>query len=176
VVPLRFGTIYLDRTRVEEMLGEQETQLKTILDRLDGREEWGVNVYSDRKVLLDNITKVSSRLREMVSEAATASAGQSYLMQKKIEALRVDEAKVELARSTDEIQDRLRKESEESTRLRILKVETTEHGELKAKFAFLVVKSNFSKFRAAAEELAGKFEQAGIRIELTGPWPAYNFA
>jgi hypothetical protein len=176
VVPLRFGTIYLDKARVEEMLTSQQPQLETILDRLDGCEEWGVNVYSDRKVLLDNIANVSPRLRQMADEAVKTTAGQSYLMKKKIEALKADEAKVEVARATEEIENRLREESRDATRLRILKVETTEHGELKAKFAFLVVTSNFDGFRDAAEELAKDFQPAGIRIELTGPWPAYNFA
>src|SRR4029079_19545628 len=46
VVPLRFGTIYLNKDRVEQMLTAQELHLKTILGRLEGSEEWGVNVYS----------------------------------------------------------------------------------------------------------------------------------
>ena len=60
-------------------------------------------------------------------------------------------------------------------RLRVLKVEATEHGELRAKFAFLVEKSEFLKFRDAAERLAQEHQTAGVRLELTGPWPAYNF-
>jgi hypothetical protein len=176
VVPLRFGTIYVDRSGIEEMLDEKQSQLSAILVRLEGREEWGVNVFCDRSVLLANITNVSPKLREMVDEANKASAGQSYLLQKKIEALKADEAKVEIARAAAQIETRLSNESEAATRLRILKVETTEHGELKAKFAFLVLKSRFENFRNGAEELARELDQAGIRIELTGPWPAYNFA
>jgi len=38
------------------------------------------------------------------------------------------------------------------------------------------LKAEFESFRNAAEELAQTMEQSGIRIELTGPWPAYNFA
>jgi len=51
----------------------------------------------------------------------------------------------------------------------------TEHGELKAKFAFLVRRSGFEEFRGAAERLAQENQNAGVRIELTGPWPVYNF-
>ena len=60
--------------------------------------------------------------------------------------------------------------------MRVLKVEATESGELKAKFAFLVQRSKFDRFRAKAERVAVDFNDAGIRLELTGPWPAYNFA
>jgi hypothetical protein len=176
VVPLRFGTIYLDRSGIEQMLGENEKKLSEIVERLRGRVEWGVNVYCDRQTLMDNITNLSPRLRQMREEAKEASPGQAYLIQKRIETQRADEAKVEIARAVDYIEKALSQHSDGSTKLRILKVETTEHGELKAKFAFLVLKAEFESFRNAAEDLAQQMEQTGIRIELTGPWPAYNFA
>ena len=168
VVPLRFGTIYLNRSGVERMLSDKQEQLTTAIQRLKDREEWGVNMFCDRATLLDNITNVSPRLREMAEAARSVPPGQSYLLQKKIEALRIDETKAELTRAADEIDG--------SVKLRILKVETTEHGELKAKFAFLVPRLRFENFRNAAEHLAQRMESSGIRLELTGPWPAYNFA
>lgn len=176
VVPLRFGTIYLDRSGIENMLREKGTDLTAIIQRLKDREEWGINVYCDRAVLLEKIAEVSPRLREMAESAKQASPGQSYLMQKKIEALRVDEVRAEIERCANEIEEKLKIESDGATKLRVLKVETTEYGELKAKFAFLVDRQNFDSFQEAAEELAQEMQAKGIRIELTGPWPPYNFA
>jgi hypothetical protein len=123
-----------------------------------------------------SITSVSPRLRELVHQAEAASPGQAYLMQKKIEALRVDETRVALNRIIDEIEKSLREQAEDAKSLRILKVEATEHGELKAKFAFLVKRAEFEEFRAAAERMAQEYVSAGVRLELTGPWPAYNFS
>jgi len=175
VVPLRFGTIYLDRAGIERMLVEKSRELKQIIERLRGREEWGVNVYADRSTLLASITEVSPRLRELARQAEAASPGQSYLMQKKIDALRVDEARVALNRIIEQTEQTLTAQAEDSKRLRILKVESTEHGELKGKFAFLVKRSEFEDFRNAAERAAQENQSAGVRLELTGPWPAYNF-
>src|SRR5678816_1953541 len=56
VIPLRFGTIYLERNGVEEMLTEKSGELESIINQLRGREEWGVNVFVDRAVLLSSIT------------------------------------------------------------------------------------------------------------------------
>ncbi len=176
VVPLRFGTIYLERARVERMLAEKGRELAQIIERLRGREEWGVNVYSDRAKLMASLTSVSPRLRELAQQAEAASPGQSYLMQKKIDALRVDEARLALNRIIDDVEKALGEQADDAKRLRILKVEATEHGELKAKFAFLVKRAEFEEFRAAAERLAEEHLSAGIRLELTGPWPAYNFS
>lgn len=174
-IPLRFGTIYLERDGIEQLLTENGRDLELIIEQLRGREEWGVNVYSDRAVLLASITQVSPVLRELAERAAEASPGQSYLMQKKIDALRVDEARAAVNRIIDQIEEQLKTQSDDGVRLRILKVETTEHGELKAKFAFLVKRSGFEEFRDAAERLAQEHQAAGIRLELTGPWPVYNF-
>jgi len=176
LAPLRFGTIYLERAGIERMLSEQGRELAQIIERLRGREEWGVNVYSERAKLIASITSVSPRLREMVQQAAAASPGQSYLMQKKIDAMRVDEARIALNRIIDEVDEQLSEQADDAKRLRILKVEATEHGELKGKFAFLVKRSEFEEFRGAAERLAEEHLAAGVRLELTGPWPAYNFA
>ena len=175
VVPLRFGTIYLERAGVEKMLAEKGRELTGVIERLRGREEWGVNVYADRASLLESITSLRPRLRELVEQAEAASPGQSYLMQKKIEALRVDEARVTLNGIIDQIEKTLSEQAEDAKRLRILKVEATEHGELKGKFAFLVKRAEFEEFRTAAERVAEENLSAGVRLELTGPWPAYNF-
>lgn len=174
-IPLRFGTIYLEREGIEQMLAEKNRELGLIIEQLRGREEWGVNVYSDRAILLSSITSVSPVLRELVERAEKASPGQSYLMQKKIDTLKVDEARAAVNRIVDQIEEKLKEQSDDGLRLRILKVETTEHGELKAKFAFLVKRSGFEEFRDAAERLAQEHQAAGIRLELTGPWPVYNF-
>ena len=176
VVPLRFGTIYLERIGIERMLLEKRKELGEIIERLRDREEWGVNVHCDRALWLAGVTSVSPRLRDLAKRAEQATPGQSYLMQKKIETLRADEARAEIIRVVDEIENTLRANSDEAKRLRVLKVETTEYGELKAKFAFLIQRSAFETFRESAENLARKNEELGVRLELTGPWPAYNFA
>lgn len=175
VVPLRFGTIYLERKSIEQMLAEKARELKEIIGHLRGREEWGVNVYCDRAVLMSSITSVSPVLRELAERAQQAQPGQSYLMQKKIDALKVDEVRAAVNRVIDQIEAKLREQSDDARRLRILKVETTEHGELKGKFAFLVKRAEFEEFRATAEQLAEENQAAGVRLELTGPWPVYNF-
>jgi hypothetical protein len=174
-IALRFGTIYLERGGVEQMLTDKSRELESIIEQLRGREEWGVNVYYDRAVLLNSITSVSPVLRDLVQKAEQAPPGQSYLMQKKIEALKTDEARTTVNRIVDQIEQTLKTQTDDSKRLRILKVETTEHGELKAKFAFLVKRAAFEEFRDAAERLAQEHQPAGIRLELTGPWPVYNF-
>lgn len=175
VVPLRFGTIFFERAGIVGMLSDQGEELREIIERLRGREEWAVNVICDQSTLMSSITSVSPVLRDLTERAAQASPGQAYLMQKKIDTLRVDEARAALNRIIDEVEQTLAAHSDDSKRLRMLKVETTEYGEMKAKFAFLVKKSEFDQFNDAAERLAREHQSAGVGLEFGGPWPAYNF-
>jgi Gas vesicle synthesis protein GvpL/GvpF len=176
VVPLRFGTLYLARANVERMLAEQSAELRAIVARLRGHEEWGVNLYGDRTRLLEKIVELSPRLRELREQAERATPGQAYLLQKKIETMRTDEARAKSRRVAGEIERMLRAVCVAAVRLRVLKDEAAEHGDTLAKFAFLVERARFAEFRAAAERLADEHAAAGFKIELTGPWPAYNFA
>lgn len=175
VVPLRFGVIYLDRAGVEKMLAERVAELRAAILRLDGREEWGVNIFCDRKALMDSIASISPRLRELNEQADRSAPGQAYLVRKKMDSMRKDEARAEVKRAVERIEQELEKQSEGSARLRLLKDEAGEHGELVGKLAFLVERKSFDEFRRAAEQLAGEYSDAGFRLELTGPWPAYNF-
>ena len=176
VVPLRFATIYLGRESVERMLAERAAQFREVLARLGGREEWGLNVFVERARLREEVTRVSARLRELDGRASAATPGQAYLLRKKIEGLRDEEARAETRRVAREVEETLAAACDGSVRLRVLKDEATEQGELAARLAFLVRREGFEAFRAAAEGLAARYTPLGFRFELTGPWPAYNFA
>ncbi|HEX5706836.1 MAG TPA: GvpL/GvpF family gas vesicle protein [Pyrinomonadaceae bacterium] len=177
IVPLRFGTIYLTRARVRKMLEENGEALRTVVERLRGREEWGVNVHADRAVLKEKIVEASERLREMSRQAEAAAPGQAYLLRKKIETLRADESRAEMKRVALEVESELGAAAEGSARLRVFKDESSEGGDaVAAKLAFLVARERFEEFRATAERIAARNARHGFRFELTGPWPAYNFA
>ncbi|HXG91486.1 MAG TPA: GvpL/GvpF family gas vesicle protein [Blastocatellia bacterium] len=176
VIPLRFATIYLSRERVRQRLAEKCDELHRIIERLEGREEWGVNVYRNRAKLMEAIATLSPRLRELGEQAAAASPGQSYLLKKKIEAMKADEARAETGRVVAEIERELGRASDGAARLTVMKGEASEAGETVAKLAFLVERARFDQFRDAAETLAEKHADSGFMLEMTGPWPAYNFA
>jgi hypothetical protein len=176
VAPLRFGSIYLRREGVAAMLEERAAQLRGVLARLEGREEWGVNVYVERARLREEAPRLSARLRELVARAEGSTPGQAYLLRKKIESLRDEEARAETRRVAQEVEARLAGASDGAVRLRVLKDEAAEQGELAARLAFLVRREGFERFRDEAERLAAEHTPHGFRFELTGPWPAYNFA
>jgi hypothetical protein len=175
IIPLRFATIYLSRERIEEMISERREELTSIIERLAGRDEWAVNVCRDTAALMEAIVAISPRLAEMAGRAEKTSPGQAFLLRKQIEALKIDEARAETKRVIEAIERRLAALSDGASRLRVMKDEMSDQGEVVAKLVFLVLRERFIEFQRTAEELARE-NRKGFRLEMTGPWPAYNFS
>lgn len=176
VVPLRFATIYLSRESVGRMLAEREVQLRTHIELVRGREEWGLNIYVDRKRLREEVVKVSPRLRELSEQADALSPGRAYMLRKQIDSLRDTEAA--------EVRKRVKSEASLITRSQgfvgvgskpLRANEKAEHGEVVARIVFLLDRRRRKALHTRAEKLAAEYAPLGFKMELVGPWPAYYF-
>jgi hypothetical protein len=173
VVPLRFSTIYLSRESAERMLAERDVQLRHFLDLVRGREEWGLNIYVDRKHLREEVVKVSPRLRELSEQADALSPGRAYMLRKQIDSLRDAEAAEVRRRVKHEAWGIARFSGAVNKPLRAS--EKTEHGEVVARVVFLLDRSRRKSLHEGAEKLAAEYAPLGFKMELVGPWPAYYF-
>ena len=164
VVPLRICTIYRDEAHGAAMLDERAGELRTALDRLDGKAEWGVKAIADPE-------RLARRADEAEIEAMPAGA--AYLARKKLAARARDETDRLIADTVREAHARLCEWAAASVVLRAQNRELSGHsGEMVFNAAYLVDEERALRFGAAVEELGSD----GIAFELTGPWPPYNFA
>src|SRR5436305_1866120 len=89
VVPMRLCTIYRTEDSVREMLAREGDFLADALTRLAGRTEWGVKIFlnaADARPARD-----SSGARELADQLTEAGPGESYMLSKRLEALRAVE-------------------------------------------------------------------------------------
>jgi hypothetical protein len=175
VVPLRFGVIYSDPKKIQEMLLERADSLMVALARVEGCEEWALNLLADRSVLAEKITGISPKLSDMRRRARSSSQGQAYLLQKQAERMRTAEMKSHLKRVADDMASLLGDAAKAIKRLPPAEHEGKQKPSLAAKFVYLVPRKNVADFKKEAEKLAQRHGAHGFRIELTGPWPPYNF-
>jgi hypothetical protein len=175
VAPLRFGVIYSNAAKVEAMLLERGDSLSAALDRVEGCEEWAVNVYVDRSVLAEKITELSPKLIELREKARTSSKGQAYLLEKQADRMRVSEVKIRLKQTVEEIEASLRPASKDVKRIPAGESELKQAPGLTAKLVYLVRKPKVDEFKKEAKKAAARYGSSGFRLELTGPWPPYNF-
>ena len=168
VVPFRFGVIYENEGHVRAMLAERR-DLADTLTRLAGKVELGVNGYFDR-----------NRLRERIAAerapAAAEASGRAYMERRQLER-EIETAVGEFAATTaDAVHDRLAAAAE-GARVSPLRPSSGEGTrEMLLNGAYLVSADAEGAFRDAVEEVAAHYADHGVVLEVTGPWPPYNFA
>jgi hypothetical protein len=162
VVPLRLCTIFEDAAGVQRMLEREHDAFLEALGRLEGRQEWGV------KVLLDRDRSAPA------SDEATQEDGLAYLARRRQQLAAREEARGVTAQLVDQVDGALRVVAVDAVRLPAQNRELSGHsGDMVLNAAYLVCDP--AELRACAELLQQRYEAQGVRIELTGPWPPYNF-
>jgi hypothetical protein len=176
VVPLRFGVMYSTPERIRAMLNARAPHLRQVLQSLESREEWSVNIFVDKNKLHAQMAELSPRLAEMQKRVQGAGPGRAYLLEKKLDTLRVAESKSESKRVVQAIREVLEAESAARKDLPVREVEAKQTPSMAGKLSFLIDRTNLKAFRRAAEKLAKQYGAYGFSLELTGPWPPYNFS
>jgi hypothetical protein len=176
VVPLRLCTIYDDEAGVRTMLSREREALNDALERLDGRTEWGVKLLVDRGALARAARKRSPELAALEEELEASSEGSAYLIARRVE------------RSVAELADQVAAELAEAVHARLSDCavdavlnppqnrELSGHeGDMLLNGAYLVEADRTAELRDLLAELERRHSDLGARVELTGPWPPYNF-
>jgi hypothetical protein len=166
IVPLRLCTIYRDLDGVRRLLAERSEALAHSLTAVDRCEEWGVKAFVDPRVADEGSG----------DGPANAPSGAAYLARKREERDAAVLAAEARALSLEAIDDRLRALSRAAASNPPQRPEA--HGrdlEMVLNAAYLVERQRSGELREAVAELAAQHEPHGLALELTGPWPAYNF-
>jgi Gas vesicle synthesis protein GvpL/GvpF len=177
LVPLRLCTIYENDDSVTEMLERESGPLLEALERLEGHEEWGVKLLVDRAFLEDEARRTSPEVPALEAELEGLSGGGEYMLRRRLE------------RHVRELADRLATEVAEDVhgRLEALAADAVtlpaqnrelsgRPGDMLVNGAYLVEADRVQRLGELARELEEQHRAVGAQVELTGPWPPYNFA
>ncbi|MEU6273361.1 GvpL/GvpF family gas vesicle protein [Streptomyces populi] len=144
-LPLRLATVLRDDSGVRVMMDERREDFLRTLDRLDGRVEWDVKVYTgptgdsgEPGTFGNSADEFTRRLHDTLSECAEENR-------------------------------MLPPRNRRSAR----KTSPGEEGEKIFDAAYLVPRADSGEFVERVNGKAG--EESGVRVELTGPWAAYSF-
>ncbi|MEY2443143.1 MAG: hypothetical protein QOJ46_2569 [bacterium] len=167
IVPLRLCTLCLTRERVEALLAEQAAELEPALEALRGRAEWGIKVFAT--------SRAAAAEREDEAGTARSEAG-AYLERKRRDRAARERAQQEAHDCVQGVHERL---AQESVAVAVNPPQQPEaHGrdaEMLLNAAYLVDDERRDALHSAVDELAAEHAAAGFAVELTGPWPPYNF-
>lgn len=177
VVPLPMFSLFSGRAAVHDMLRDRGAQLDSALTRIGDAREYALRVYRVDSELLASITSLSPRLRDLAATAESATPGQRYLLERKLDS----EKRAELRAVTQQLIDQLVAELsahatgvERSPIPRVSDAEST-RGTMVLNAAFLVTPASFDAFRRTLSSIVDRRSPQGLRFDFTGPWPPYHF-
>ena len=176
IVPLRLCTIYESEQSVREMLEREHKSLSQVLDALASREEWGVKLIADEHRLAAEARSRSAEATALEDELGARTGGGAYMLRRRLERhLReaVDSLAAELA---EQVHAQLQDWTSDAVVLPPQNPELSGHeGRMLLNGAYLVESERVDGLRKLVAELEERHAALGARIELTGPWPPYNF-
>jgi hypothetical protein len=178
VVPLPMFSLFSGRDAVRAMLDERSAQLSEALARVKQGREYALRVYRVDAELLDVIPEMSPRLHELAAQAASASPGQRYLLERKLDGEKRAEVRGVTQQVVDDIVEQLSRNAIESVRSPIPRVadRAAASGTMVLNAAFLVAPSGLEPFQRTLTSIVKRHDQHGFRFDFTGPWPPYHFA
>ena len=172
VVPFRFCTIYRTEAELRKFLTEREQDLTELLRRLEGRFELGVKAYVD----LETLTRALAEDNTAERNTEPVAAGRAYLLRRQRERAAEQERARFLAECASRSHERLLEGAEDGRANPPQARELSgRHEEMVLNGAYLVADEGRG-LEAAVDALRAKYARYGISFEITGPWPAYNFA
>src|SRR5256886_7809181 len=108
VIPFPMWTLFRDAKAVKAMLKKRTGGLRRTFERIADGREFIVRVYVLTATLKHHLVDHSAELRSLEAEAAKATPGQKYLLERKIEKLRVDAGRDVAGRIAGEVYDVLK--------------------------------------------------------------------
>jgi len=176
VIPLAFGSIFKTMEALKAKVVEDHSRFAKLLKLIRGKEEWGLKLYYNQKTLKESLSKNHPSVSTIAQGLSSASAGKAFLLKKELEEKLKIVSKDTINSARKSLYDTLSKQFEH---LKLLENSSTELDENKdtnvLNLATLATEAQSMSLHSILEQFNGSQKQFGIYVQMTGPWPAYNF-
>ncbi|SFD40288.1 Gas vesicle synthesis protein GvpL/GvpF [Lentibacillus persicus] len=177
VIPLSFCTIYNSEERVNETASSQASDLEDSFNEIAGREEWNLKIYYDEDKLKEEVNANNPVMQEKRDEIEKLSPGKQFFEKKKLDKLAEKEMEKELNTICEAVHHDL---SELAVRADVKKLlgkdATGRKDAMSWNSVYLLEKPDVDDFINTVTEKEKELNQSGLKMEATGPWPAYHFS
>jgi hypothetical protein len=175
VVPCRFCTVYRNEAELRRFLAERRDVLQAALDRVHGMVEVGVKAFIDRDRFAVGRAKHNDVIRQLESRVSAAEGGRGYMERRRLEQLVASELEGFRGEAAGRIHTRLVAVAKDGLPLALQPPELSGREEEMVFNGAYLVPAERGNFEAELASLAEDLRDQGVDLELTGPWPAYNF-
>lgn len=176
VIPFNFGTIYSSQDTLFQFLEKYSSKLTESLAYLENKEEWSVKIFCDKNKIIQNLGLLSHNVADIDLLIKSSSPGKAYLLGKKRKDILEKEISQIYNSYSKELFSALNLFAVEYRLNLLLSNELSgRDDDMIVNSTFLLKKDNISNFINRTEELVNEFENIGLLLEVSGPWPPYTF-
>jgi len=174
VLPLRFGTVFLDVERLRAVLAGNERTLREALRYVEGREEWGLKGFSSDGALRAAVLRGDPAVLTQ-GAGAEASPGHRFFARRKAEELLTARSLEREMRLVDDAVAGVAPRAVKVVRTPIADGFAPEGERLVLNLACLLERGEVGPFLEEVERWNRDDGRDGVRLTPSGPWPAYHF-
>lgn len=176
VIPFNFASIFQSENNLIKFITDYSDSLIENFSHVEGKEEWAVKIYCNRKALCEQIDELSEDAAALEKQIMASSPGKAFLLKRKKTDLIENEMDRLCKVFGQKYYDTFRLLSDATYLNNILPQDVTERDDtMILNAAFLVKKTKVSDLKRAVEELRKKDGNSGFVIETTGPWAPFSF-
>ena len=176
VLPLGFDTIVMDKDgvgaeeNVRNWLQSDYDNLKTKIEKVRGKAEYGVQIFWEPQVIAQSLIKTSPEISQLEEQIKSQSKGVAYLYKQKLENALKRELEAKADQCFRDFYQRIRRHVDS------IGVEKTKPGggntQMIMNLSCLLPRD---KSNQLGEELENINSIDGFSVRFTGPWPPYSF-
>jgi hypothetical protein len=168
VIPMSFGTVFVNEQNVVEFLRDTADALHDVLVKMKDKIEFGLKVNWEPEAITKEVEQEREDIRRLKEEILSNRLASTYFARMQLGRL-VEQAMSEKADAyVREIYDHLRDCAIASRHNKPI------GDKMILNAAFLVERGKAEEFDQKVQEIAGRYE-GRLKFLYTGPWPPYNF-
>lgn len=175
-IPLSLFSLHASLERLQSRIAAESFDFLQILERLEGKKEWGIKLWRRETEARDGIDRLSPSLQELAAQIEAAPEGKRFLLERKRETMRAEEVRAASKRIAHELFSALRQNADAGAAVQLPATPPSVDRVPLLQAAFLVADSSFEAFQRVVTEEAGRLAGSGFELEFTGPWPPYHFS
>lgn len=175
VLPVKFGAIFASVATLNEFMLTHHRVIADALDDLADKAEYSVKVFLDedvgQKAVALNDPAIQSKL-----ETLSSSPGVRYMQQIKVDAMIKSSLGFWIEDQLQNVAEVMDKHCESSKVLRCHSNKVTGRSDqMVFNNCYLLPPDMLKDFRDTLADLEDTLHNTGLKFELQGPWPPYNF-
>jgi hypothetical protein len=168
VLPMSFGTIFRTGDDILELLRSTAKALEDVLEKMQGKIEFGLKVLWDRDKVIERIEERDEEIQRLKQGIESGGHSSTYFARMQLGRLvegAIEDAANEFVR---DIHDSLKPVAVASRTNKPIGDRMILNG------AYLVDRSQEAEFDRVVKAMSQKYEEL-LSFKYTGPWPPYNF-